>query len=304
VKSSLELRAPTPADAGVIAELCNALTRNLYSDGDADESAVAHWFQYPNLAMFLAERDGRPLGYADVNREASGEHVAIDIRVHPESRGSGVAEALLAAAEDWAREHAEPGALARAWVPERDSETQELLGRRGYKIIRHSLNMEIELTEQPEFPEWPSGVAVRTFDRARDEEAVYECLEETFSDHWDHRPTPIEEWRAFAFDERHDPTLWWLADENRQLAGVCLNAWHFSGDPGFGWVGSLGVRRPWRRRGLGLALLLHSFLDFKRRGATRVGLGVDAENLTGAVRLYERAGMRPVRRYDTYERKL
>lgn len=302
--AELELRTPTPADARAIAELCNDLTRDLYGDGDADERAVAHWFQYPNLAMFLADRDGRTVGYVDVNRESTGEHVAIDLRVHPGSRGTGVAEALLAHAEDWAHEHAEPGALARAYVPERDSEARELLARRGYEIIRHSLTMEIELPEQPESPEWPGGVAVRAFDRERDEETVHECVEETFSDHWDYRPTPIEEWRAFAFDERHDPTLWWLAEEDRQLAGICLNAWHFSGDPTFGWVGTLGVRRPWRRRGLGLALLLQSFADFKRRGATRVGLGVDAENLTGAVRLYERAGMRAVRRYDTYERKL
>lgn len=302
--SELEVRTPAPADARAIAELCNDLTRDLYGDGDADERAVAHWFQYPNLAMFLAERDGRAVGYADVNREATGEHVAIDLRVHPQVRGTGVAAALLDATEGWAREHAEPGALARAWVPERDSEAQDLLARRGYTIIRHSLNMEIELSAELDSPEWPAGVAVRTFDRERDEEVVHACVEETFSDHWDYRPTPIDEWRAFAFDERHDPTLWWLAEEDGQLAGVCLNSWHFSGDPGFGWVGTLGVRRPWRRRGLGLALLLHSFADFKLRGATRVGLGVDAENLTGAVRLYERAGMRAVRRHDTYERKL
>ena len=64
----------------------------------------------------------------------------------------------------------------------------------------------------------------------------------------------------------------------------------------------LAVRKPWRSRGLGLALLRQSFADFAARGANRVGLVVDAENTTGAVRLYERAGMRPVRRLDVYER--
>ena len=81
-------------------------------------------------------------------------------------------------------------------------------------------------------------------------------------------------------------------------------AWHWSGDPAFGWVGVLGVRKAWRKRGLGRALLLHSFGDFRDRGAARVGLGVDAENTTGAVRLYESAGMHVVRRMDTYERPL
>ena len=71
-----------------------------------------------------------------------------------------------------------------------------------------------------------------------------------------------------------------------------------------GWVEVLGVRRQWRRRGLALALLLHAFGEFHRRGHKRVGLGVDGENTTGAVRLYEKAGMRPGRQWDVYERQL
>jgi mycothiol synthase len=300
----VNLRTPTPDDAPAIADLCNAVTRDLYDEGDVDQSAVARWFEFPNLAMFLAERDGRAVGYVDVNRDENEARVAIDLRVHPQARGTGVADALLDATEQWALDHAGSGGLARAFVAERDSEARELFARRGYRVIRHSLNMEIDLPEQPDPPEWPGGIRLRTFDGERDEQAVYECVEETFSDHWDYRPTPIEHWRRFAFDERHDPTLWLLAEEEGRLAGVCLNAWHFSGDPTFGWVGTLGVKRPWRRRGLGLAFLRRSFLDFKQRGAARVGLGVDAQNLTGAVRLYERAGMRAVRRHDTYERVL
>ncbi len=58
-----------------------------------------------------------------------------------------------------------------------------------------------------------------------------------------------------------------------------------------GWVGSLSVRRPWRRKGLAAALLHHTFGEFYRRGQRRVGLSVDSSNLTGATRVYERAGM-------------
>jgi mycothiol synthase len=66
----------------------------------------------------------------------------------------------------------------------------------------------------------------------------------------------------------------------------------------------LGVRRAWRRQGLGLALLRHAFLAFRARGMTRAALDVDAANLTGAVRLYERAGMHVAKRSDTYEKAL
>ena len=64
------------------------------------------------------------------------------------------------------------------------------------------------------------------------------------------------------------------------------------------------MRRPWRKQGLGLALLRHAFNEFYRRGKRKVGLGVDAQNLTGALRLYESAGMRIDQAYDTYEKEM
>jgi GNAT superfamily N-acetyltransferase len=71
-----------------------------------------------------------------------------------------------------------------------------------------------------------------------------------------------------------------------------------------GWVNVLGVRRPWRKRGLGLALLQHSFGEFYSRGKHRAGLGVDASSLTGATRLYEKAGMKPIRQFTVSQKVL
>ena len=69
-------------------------------------------------------------------------------------------------------------------------------------------------------------------------------------------------------------------------------------------MNSLSVLRPWRRKGLGLALLHHAFGEFYRRGYHKAALYVDAQNLTGATRLYERAGMHIVRQFDKYEKEL
>ena len=105
-------------------------------------------------------------------------------------------------------------------------------------------------------------------------------------------------------DELYDPTIWFLAYDGDEIAGgsICRpESWE---DPGAGWVRSLFVLRPWRRRGLALALLHHSFAEFERRGKPRVGLGVDAENRTGATELYKKAGMRIKRQYDRYELEL
>lgn len=73
---------------------------------------------------------------------------------------------------------------------------------------------------------------------------------------------------------------------------------------GIGYVGTLGVRRARRKRGLGEALLLHSFNEFYKRGTRTIGLGVDAENPTGATRLYKKVGMHVASEYVIYEKEL
>jgi GNAT superfamily N-acetyltransferase len=105
-------------------------------------------------------------------------------------------------------------------------------------------------------------------------------------------------------DEHYDPTLWFVAFDGDEIAGgsICRReSWE---DPDAGWVRSLFVLRPWRRNGLALALLHHSFGEFKRVGKHRVGLGMDAENRTGARGLYKKAGMRIKRQNDRYELEL
>jgi ribosomal protein S18 acetylase RimI-like enzyme len=102
----------------------------------------------------------------------------------------------------------------------------------------------------------------------------------------------------------YDPELWFVAEADGAVAGISLCRMQDSGDPRHGWVSILGVLPAFRRRGLGAALLRHTFAVFAARGCTRVSLGVDAESTTGAVRLYERVGMRQVRRADTWEKAL
>jgi mycothiol synthase len=91
-----------------------------------------------------------------------------------------------------------------------------------------------------------------------------------------------------------------------QVIGTALNYPYVDDDHEMGWVGTLGVVRDWRRNGLGLALLHHSFEEFHRRGKRKVGLGVDAQSLTGATRLYLKAGMNPDprREWSIFEKEL
>jgi ribosomal protein S18 acetylase RimI-like enzyme len=145
---------------------------------------------------------------------------------------------------------------------------------------------------------------VRRYQAHRDLERVYAATEEAFSDHWGYRPVTLEEWSGLNVRDTLDYALWFLAEEKGEVAGVCLCRLDETPDARLGWVNVLAVRRPWRRLGLGRAFLLHAFAELRARGRERVGLGVDTENTTGAVRLYESVGMTAVRRSDTYEREV
>ena len=71
-----------------------------------------------------------------------------------------------------------------------------------------------------------------------------------------------------------------------------------------GEVSALGVLRSWRKRGLGRALLIRSMHALRERGMTEVILGVDTDNLTGALRLYEGVGFRTLSQDAIYRKPL
>jgi mycothiol synthase len=301
---SVQLREPTLDDAPALAELINTHSRSLYGEADLSADEVRHWFGLPDIWMRVAARDGGLVAYLDVVNEkgADGGRSHIDARPLNEE----AAHVVVEAAEAYARENTRLPALLRGYTSEPDRNAAAAYERAGFRIVRHSFEMRIDV-EDPVTPSWPDGISVRRYTSA-DEDRVWDAMNDAFADSWDFQPPTPEsraQWRHNTLENpRFDSELWFLAEDGAELAGISLCQWHHSGDPAFGWVQTLGVRRPWRRRGLALALLQHSFAELQRRGATRVGLGVDAENPTGAVRLYERAGMHVERRSDTWEKRL
>ncbi len=177
------------------------------------------------------------------------------------------------------------------------------------KQIRHSFRMMIEMDEPPPEPDWPDGITLQAYDPEKDAYAVYQVDEEVFQDHFGYVKEPEEE----AFEkfmhfmtgaETYDPSLWVLAMDGEEIAGICLCRKYGDEDQDTGHISVLGVRRPWRRKGIALALLQHAFGEFYRRGKRKVDLGVDAESLTGATDLYIQAGMFVLRQFDLYEKEL
>ncbi len=206
--------------------------------------------------------------------------------VHPEARGRGLGAALVQRAETRARE-AGAGRLHYG-VLAADAGAPGLLAAHGFREVRRFSVMMIELDGPPPEPSVPDSLTLETFTEAG-ARAFYDALDASFQDHWEHQSRPFDEWwemRSSVPD--FDSTLWFLVRDGEEVAAVVRN------DPnrnGGGWVGALGVRREWRGKGLGRALLYRTFGEFYDRGVNRISLGVDAENPTGATKLYESVGM-------------
>ena len=303
-----QLVVPGRADAGRIAALLNA--RALALGGTSEESAdrVARWFSVPVLDpqadMRLAvDSSGVAVGYADVSGPEDGTREAwVDLRA---ARGAPDAlERLVAWAQGRGAERVGEGGRIEFFVDRRDEELRRRLEADGYSVVRSSFTMERPLGGEVEPPTWPGGISSRPFE-LRDAEAVYAAHEEAFADHWGYTPSSFAGWTSQHLgegEEREDVSLWRIAWDGDEIAGLCLSRPRRGEDEALGWIEVLAVRRAWRRRGLGEALLREAFSALAARGKRAAGLGVDAENTTNAVSLYERVGMRVVGRSDRWEK--
>jgi mycothiol synthase len=229
-----------------------------------------------------------------------GELLLVQGYVHPDALGRGIGKLIATGLEaDAARGGA--GRIQNA-VLEADSAARRLLESLGYAAVRVDRELRIELEAPPPAPEWPDGLRVVPFDPERDALEFYAAHQEAFADHWDYTPRDFESWsKGNLGSERFDPTLWCVVRAGTEIAAgtIC------TGDTyGGGWVHALFTRRPWRRQGVGAALLGDSFGRFWERGEYSVGLGADASSDTGAFRLYERAGMAAALGWVVYEKEL
>lgn len=292
------LRSFTAADIPAVVDLINEAT----PEAPVDEAELRRWVTSPaqditSRVLMVGDELG---GYVDVGMPAEAPDRAwVDVRIPERYLTDELADEAFAwaerAAEDCGR------SLVRA-VVEAGSSLCAHLERRGYSPIRVSFRMRIELDESQLPPDWPDGVTVSSL-RPGEERLAWQVSEEAFADHWEFTPTTWEEWSHYmCAEDVFDPELWLLVRDGADVAGVCLCRPHATGHPEVGWIRILGVRPPWRRRGLGRALLLETFRLYRERGFEAVELGVDGENTTGAVRLYESAGMRVRFRWDIYER--
>jgi len=319
-ENHLLIRPARISDLEKAVEMFNICSNHRVGENEVSVPDVRSEWLLPEFDLESATRivltpDEEVIGYVEVwDIDQMPVRIWVWGRVHPAFEGRGIGTRLMNWAENRARQALRRVPADIQVVMESGSESTyepalDLLRDRGMRHIRSFYTMEIEFDQHPPEPQLPVDLEIRSMNNINELAAVVRAVSDAFRDHWGYVHQPFEQeyerWLHFLEnDTEFDPVNWHLAMDGDEIAGVSLCKAKSRSNPNMAWVSTLGVRRPWRRKGVGLALLHYSFGEFYKQGKTGVGLGVDASSLTGATKLYRKAGMKPVKEFNTMAKVL
>ncbi len=307
---SLRVHDGSPAIAARMAPLVLAANHADGLKAHVTESELANWLDYagehfdPARDVVLAEVDGTLVGYAWVEWVDTTEgtrEFRLGGYVHPDRMGRGIGRTLLA----WQEAHAATLPAAReattpqtygTWVPEERAAKRHLFERAGYQVARYFFEMRRTNLDEVDVPPMPAGLEVRPIghDRASQRQLWDADVDAFRGDHWGGFDDSEANFDRAMADPDHNPDLFVIAWDGDEIAGGVTNSIWAADNAAFnrrrGWLETVFVRRPWRRRGLGAAIVARSLVRLREAGMDEAMLGVDSGNPNGALGLYERAG--------------
>lgn len=275
----------------------------------------------PYKDMLFAEVNDQVIAYSRVewNISSDGEWLGFHLCfLHRDWRRKGIGRIMLRYNEDRlqhiAEDLLETGEILASTpcyyeVFTSDSEVgkEALMLSEGYQAVRYAFSMKRSLLESVEVTPMPDGLEIRP-SLPKHYRQIWDASQEAFRDHWGHVPEPEEDYQRWLKEPIFNPKIWKVAWDGDQVAGMVLNFVDEKENREYsrkrGYTEGISVRRPWRKRGLARALLTRSLKMFKDMGMTEAALGVDTQNLSGALRLYESVGFRPYKRHTTYRKPL
>jgi ribosomal protein S18 acetylase RimI-like enzyme len=181
------------------------------------------------------------------------------------------------------------------------------MAQEGYEPVRWFFDMVRPTLDDIPEPPLPEGIELRPVSQDQLRQ-LWEADVEAFRDHWGGFDASEARYQEWLNDPKFDPSLFVVAWDGDQIAGGVINEVNETENAAFnrrrGWLASVFVRRPWRRRGLARAVVARSLAVLRERGMTSAGLGVDADNPTGALRLYEQVGFEPEYRSTAFRKPM
>jgi mycothiol synthase len=265
----------------------------------------------PQRDMRLWEdADGRLVGFGQMYFPQTGDEpdAFLWFRVHPALADSDLAGQIL----HWADQHAAEverersvKLKLRAFVRKQQADQIALLERHGFRVARYFFRMARPLGEPIPEPVFPAGFTLTHTAGAADAERWVDLFNLSFVDHYNFHPLTPELHAHWLQDSAYRPEGDLIAVAPDGTWGAfcfCLinreeNELNGRSE---GWIRLLGTRRGYRKIGLGRAMLLAGLQRLKAEGVETAVLGVDAENPTGALRLYESVGFYPIREFIGY----
>jgi mycothiol synthase len=316
-KAELLIRGFQWDDLPAMTDLYNTCQEYDNVDGRTTLAEMENEFRSPNYApeqeyVVVYNPEGTLVAYGFTEKATIPNRAWAGTIVHPDYRRQGLGTRLLRMTDTnffnrvADQVDRETPIYIQRWTPEIKKDAIAVLEKEGYQMVRTFYAMRIELDTPLQPVRMPDGFEIRPFNPETDAYRVYQAQQEAFRDHWGYvQDVPYEEeWRFRLTDPLFDASMWYIAYAGDEIAGVSLCSVWGEDIPDLAWVGNLGVRRAYRKHGLATALLKHSFYEFQQRGFKKAGLGVDAANPTGAVGLYERAGMYVYKRGFSYRKVL
>ena len=260
--------------------------------------------EVPERDMLIVERDDRIVAWVRANWTLRDDVYGYRVygEVHPSVRRRGIGRALLRATEARLREIA---ATHPADAPKRlTSEVADeqvggraLLETAGYRPIRWFFEMARPVADPIPDVRAPAGIEIRPVE-PRDHRAIFDAEREAFRDHWGYREWTDDDFARTHADPDTDTGLWRVAWAGDEVAGVIETVIRPAESAHLGmtraWLDRISTRRPWRGRGVAKALIASTLHGLRDRGVAIAALGVDADNPSGAVGLYESLGFRKV----------
>jgi mycothiol synthase len=311
------------APAAVMAPIANAVYAANGMDDLTTVPDLENWLGHalagfdPAQDVVLAEVDGQLVGYAWVDWVDTNDAVRefrLGGYVHPDWQGRGIGRRLLAWQEDRSRAH--PAASAStlplvfgSWSTDANARKVRLLTHAGFESVRFFFDMRRPTLDEIQVPPMPDGLEIRPIGGDRvSQKRMWDADVEAFADHWGGFDTSDAAFEAWLTRPYRDPDLWVVAWEGDEIAGAVVNTIYSDDNQAFarrrGWLDSVFVRRRWRRRGLGAATVARALVRLKEAGMSEAMLGVDSDNPSGALALYERAGFEVHRRSAAYRKPM